>query len=75
MLTLRTFKSEYKHIGWLNDLPYVERDDQVWKKIFWILDGVTIQGVMVHKYGKSDICLAILYVAILAETIGSKNIV
>lgn len=66
LFTLKTFKAEYKNIGWLNDLPVVERDDFLWKKVFWILDGVTMEGVMVHKYLKSDICLAILYTAIMA---------
>jgi hypothetical protein len=64
LLTLKTFKTEYKNIGWLNDLPVLEKDDSLWKKVFWILDGVTMEGVMVHKYGKSDICLGILYAAI-----------
>ena len=65
VLTLRTFKSEYKNIGWLNDLPTVEKNDRVWKKIFWILDGVTMEGIMALKYGKSDICLSILYISII----------
>jgi len=68
LLTLKTFKSEYKSIGWLHDLPLVERDDKIWKKAFWILDGVTMEGQITHKYAKGDICLAILYIAICVES-------
>ena len=67
LLTLKTFKSEYKNIGWLNDLPIVKNDDPLWKKVFWVLDGVTMEGVMAHKYGKSDISLGILYTTISAS--------
>jgi hypothetical protein len=65
LLTLKSFKNEYRNIGWLNDLPMVEKDSSLFKNIFWILDGVTIEGVILHKYGKSDISLCILYAAIL----------
>lgn len=63
LLTIKSFKSEYKNISWINFLPIVEKDSEIYRRLFWILDGVTMEGVLTHKYGKDDICLAILYIA------------
>lgn len=39
----------------------------------WILDGVIMEGALLHKYGKDEICLSILYISMLLSVKNTKN--
>lgn len=39
----------------------------------WILDGVIMEGALLHKYGKDEICLSILYISMLVSVRNGKN--
>lgn len=39
----------------------------------WILDGVIMEGALLHKYGKDEICLSILYISMVVSVRNGKN--
>ena len=39
----------------------------------WILDGVIMEGALLHKYGKDEICFSILYISMLLSVKNTKN--
>lgn len=50
LFMVKSFKSLYNNISWVNDLPQIKKDDSIYAKLFWILDGVIMEGSLFKHY-------------------------